>query len=302
MINITLYLTQSLVTDDLLLKDRNVIVVDILRATTTMIVALTNGAKDIIPSETASKAAKIARGSGNSLLCGEREGVIIKGFNLGNSPLEFTPEKITNKSLIFSTTNGTVSIVKSRFAKNCVLGSFVNLSKVVEYIKSLNEDFTILCAGKLNNFCLEDVVCAGLIINRLLSFQPLSLNINSDSYVLKDPEMVAVKLADIYAIDNNSPSSEKIYSMLKTSEHGKYLTSLGFDEDLKICSMLDSYPYLPIYKNSVLKLREKIESEEFQKQQLRMKRIDITGKEQVPKIQPEPDKSGGKQTKESPAE
>ena len=147
---------QALVTNDLTLKDKNVIVIDILRAGSTMLTALAHGAKEIVPAETTTTALRIAKGLGkNALLCGEREGKIIAGFNLGNSPFEYS-ENISGRTLIFSTTNGTVSIHKSRYAKNCILACFLNFTKVIEFLQGLNEDLIIMSSGKLNDFCLED--------------------------------------------------------------------------------------------------------------------------------------------------
>jgi 2-phosphosulfolactate phosphatase len=263
---IDVYLTQSLINDDLFLKDKNVVVVDVLRATTTITVALANGAREIIPAESVTIAARISKGLGKSLLCGERNGIIVEGFNLGNSPFEYSSEKIKDKSLIFSTTNGTLSITKSRLAKSCVLGSFVNLLKTVEHIKSLEGDIIILCSGKLNTFCIEDAVCTGLIINNLLETE-------KDKYELNDSAYACLKLGKILATKVGKPSSEKILGMLKESEHGKYLTELGFGEDLKICSEIDSYPHLPVYYNGTIKLPEKIESETNQKSQLKKIKI-----------------------------
>ena len=104
------------------LKDRNVIVIDVLRASSTILTALVNQAKEIIPAESVSVAARISKGLGNSVLCGERNGKIIEGFKLGNSPFEYTTDAVKGKTLIFSTTNGTISVTKSKFAKNCEIG------------------------------------------------------------------------------------------------------------------------------------------------------------------------------------
>jgi 2-phosphosulfolactate phosphatase len=264
---IDVYLTQSLINDDLFLKDKNVVVIDVLRATTTITVALSNGAKEFIPAESVSTAARISKGLGNSLLCGERNGKIIEGFNLGNSPFEYKSEVIKDKSLIFSTTNGTLSITKSRLAKSCVLAGFVNLSVAVEHIKSLKGDVIIVCSGKLNNFCIEDAVCAGTIINNLLQDE-------KDKYELNDSAYACLRLGKILTIKVDEPLSEKILEMLNKSEHGKYLCSIGFAEDLKLCSEIDSYLHLPIYYNGTIKLPEKIESETSQKS--RMKKIKIS--------------------------
>ncbi|MCY7361826.1 MAG: 2-phosphosulfolactate phosphatase, partial [Ignavibacteria bacterium] len=235
--SISILLTQSLVQDDLNLKDKNVIILDVLRATTTMSIALVNGAKEIIPTENIATAVRVAKGSKNSVLCGERNGKVVDGFNMGNSPLEYTTDIIKDKSLIFSTTNGTIAIIKSKFAKNCLLCSFVNISAIVDYVNSIDEDFIIICSGKLNDFCLEDAVCAGMLLNKL----NVGRNIE-----MKDSEIASINLCNDLAMIMNVPSQDKILKMLKLSEHGKYLASIGFEKDLEICSKIDSYPSIPI--------------------------------------------------------
>ncbi|MBS1518619.1 MAG: 2-phosphosulfolactate phosphatase [Bacteroidetes bacterium] len=262
--SINILLTQSLVQDDLVLKDKNVIILDVLRATTTMTVALANGAREIIPTESIATAVRVAKGSKNSLLCGERNGKIVDGFGLGNSPLEYTPEVVKDKALIFSTTNGTLAIIKSKFAKNCVLASFLNISAVVDYVNSIDEDFTIICSGKLNDFCLEDAVCAGMLLNKLSAGRELEM---------KDSEIAAMNLCNDLAMLLNVPSQEKILRLFNISEHGKYLSSIGFEKDLEIASKLDSYPYIPLFRNGVVKFKEMFEGESSQKS--KMKRVNI---------------------------
>jgi len=264
---INILLTQSLVQDDLNLKDKNVIILDVLRATTTMTVALANGAKEVIPTENIATAVRVAKGSKNSLLCGERNGKLIDGFNLGNSPLEYSPDVIKDKSLIFSTTNGTLAIVKSKFAKNCILCSFVNVSAVVDYINSIDEDFTIICSGKLNDFCLEDAVCAGMLLTKLSVGRELEM---------KDSEIAALNLCNDLAMLVNAPSSDKVFKLLNLSEHGKYLRSIGFEKDLEVSSKIDSFPYIPIFKNGVIRFKEQFDGESNQK--LKMKRVNIGNK------------------------
>lgn len=271
MIKISIFLSHSLIAEDLLLKDKNAVVIDILRAGSTMTVALSNGAREVIPAENVTKAAKINRGSSNSMLCGERNGKIIVGFNLGNSPLEYSQEKVKGKTLIFSTTNGTLSIVKSRLAKNCVIGSFLNISKVVEYILSINQDFCFICAGKLNNFCIEDFVFAGALIKEILKSKPDTIDIE-----LNDPEYAALKLAELLVYKNDKLSPDLIFEMFKVSEHGKFLISLGFEKDLEICSGINSHPLLPIFYKDIIKLKEQIELETSQR--MGMKKINLSGK------------------------
>lgn len=264
---ITVYLSQSLIQDDLALKDKNVIILDVLRATTTMTIALANGAKEIIPTENIATAVRVAKGSRNSLLCGERNGKIVDGFNLGNSPLEYTPEVVKDKSLVFSTTNGTLAIIKSKFAKNCLLCSFINISAIVDYVNQINEDFIIICSGKLNDFCLEDAVCAGVLLNKLNVGRNLEM---------RDAEIAAVNLCNDLAMILNIPSQDKILKLFHLSEHGKYLASIGFEKDLEMSSIIDSYRYIPIFKNSVIRFKEQFEGESTQKS--KMKKVNIGSK------------------------
>lgn len=266
--NINVILIQSVIHDDIQLKDKNVIILDVLRATTTITTALANGAKEIIPTESIATAVRVAKGSKNSLLCGERNGKIVDGFNLGNSPFEYSPEAVKDKSLIFSTTNGTLAIIKSKFAKNCILCSFLNISAIVEFVNDINEDFTIICSGKLNDFCLEDVVCAGLLLNKLSAGRSINM---------KDSEIAALNLCNDLAMLMNVPSQDKILKMFQLSEHGKYLSSIGFEKDLEFCSKIDSYPLIPIYRNGVVKLKEQFEGETTQKS--KMKRVNISSKD-----------------------
>ncbi len=235
--------------DELQLRDKNVVVIDVLRASTTIVTALANGAKEIIPVSSVESAVKI---SGNLfgdviLLGGERNGKLIEGFNLGNSPQEYTEEVVRNKSIIFSTTNGSQAMVRSRYARNLVIGAFINVSKVVDFIRELSSDFSIICAGKQGAFCIEDAVCAGMIIQKLSDSEEAELS-------LSDASQASVMLYKSYG--------KNILSMIKKSEHGQYLAGIGFGDDLKICAGVDTCPALPIFSGNVLKLRKEPEKKD----------------------------------------
>ncbi|MGD0339707.1 MAG: 2-phosphosulfolactate phosphatase [Bacteroidota bacterium] len=235
--------------DELQLRDKNVVIVDVLRASTTIVTALANGAKEIIPVSSVESAVKI---SGNLfgdviLLGGERNGKLIEGFNLSNSPQEYTEEVVKNKSIIFSTTNGSQAMVKSRYAKNLVIGCFINVSKVVEFIREINSDFSIICAGKQGSFCIEDAVCAGMIIQKLSEA-------NADDLSLSDAALASLTLHKNY--------EKNILNMIKKSEHGQYLSEIGFGDDLKICAGIDTCAVLPILSGNVIRLRKEIEKKE----------------------------------------
>jgi 2-phosphosulfolactate phosphatase len=247
MIKISLYFTHNEIESELDLKDKNVVVIDVLRTSTTIITGLSNGAKEIIPTEDVASAGMIGRNSrGQSLLCGERNGKIIEGFNLGNSVKEYEKDNVTGKTLIFSTTNGTPALMKSKFARNCVILGFANMSRVVDYLIKLKEDFIILCAGKSGEFSLEDTVCAGMLINRLVKK-------SKEKYILTDSALGADKLYSTY---RNS-----LLQMLHDSEHGKFLTELGFEDDLAECCKVDIFTSLPILRNGIIKLIESFESD-----------------------------------------
>jgi 2-phosphosulfolactate phosphatase len=232
--------------DELQLRDKNIVVIDVLRASSTITVALNNGAREIIPVASIESAVKI---SGSlfgevTLRGGERNGKMIEGFNLGNSPLEYSEAAVKGKSIIYCTMNGSVAMAKSRYARALVVGSFLNLTSVVDFIRGENKDFLIICAGRINTigyFSLEDAVCAGMMLQKLMKDESLELN-------LSDAAKAAHALYKSFG--------RSILKMLKISEHGKFLIEIGFADDLKICAAVDSVPVLPVQVESKIKLRK----------------------------------------------
>ena len=230
--------------DEMQLKDKNIIVIDVLRASTTIATALSNGAKEIIPVSSIENAVKI---SGNlfgevTLRAGERNAKMIEGFNLGNSPLESTEEVVKGKSIIFVTTNGSAAIVKGKHARRLAVASFVNLSTVVSFFHELQSDVTIICAGKDNRFCIEDAVCAGKIINEFERTSKVEL-------VPDDGGIAAAALDRAFG--------KNILKMLKASDHGRYLAEIGFQEDLKVCAEVDFLAILPTLSGNVIRTAKK---------------------------------------------
>ena len=248
-LKINVYFSHHEVESELDLKDKNVVVIDVLRTSTTIITGLANGAKEVIPTESIAAAGIIGRNSQEqALLCGEKNGKLIEGFNLGNSVKEYCEENVKGKSLIFSSTNGTPALIKSKFTRSCIVLGFVNISRVVKYLNSLGEDTIILCAGKESEFSLEDTVCAGMLISLLTSRL-----IAKHQYELSDSAMGAARLYSSYRKD--------LLKMMHDSEHGRYLISLGFSRDLVDCSVVDLYDILPVQRNGVIKSIEAFESD-----------------------------------------
>lgn len=226
--------------DELSFSGKTTVIIDVLRATSTIVNALNNGAKEIIPVATVEFAVKISGGmfGGLTLLGGERNTKKIEGFALGNSPLEYSSKLVKNKSIILFTTNGTKAVVKAKFSKNLYICSFLNLSAVAEHINLMDTDFEILCAGRNNSFSLEDTVCAGKLISEILK--------NKKDLELSDSAKASIAL--------NKSFGKNLLKMLSETEHGRLLLDNGFEEDIKFCSKLNTINAVPCFSGNVVKL------------------------------------------------
>src|SRR5690606_7757865 len=136
---------------------------------------------------------------------------------------------------------------KAKHAKSCALVSFLNMSAVVDYVSKMDEDLYIVCSGKHSNICLEDVVCAGMFLSKL----PKTLGKELEG--LGDPGQISIDLFKHYLASTGRVSNKAIHEMLENSEHGQYLKSIGFEGDIDICSRLDSLPFVPLFRNGLIK-------------------------------------------------
>jgi 2-phosphosulfolactate phosphatase len=226
--------------DELFFTGKTTVVIDVLRASSTIITALTNGAKEVVPVGTVEFAVKVSGGifGGQTLLGGERNTKKIEGFALGNSPSEYTTEIVSGKSIVFYSTNGSRAIVKAKYSTNLFICSFNNLKTLAKYIKKLNEDVVVLCAGNNNFFSLEDSVCAGMLTSELIA--------GNKSFELTDASTSALTLFKSFG--------KNIFKLLGETDHGQLLINNGFEDDLKACSELDSTDVIPFYAGNVLKV------------------------------------------------
>jgi 2-phosphosulfolactate phosphatase len=220
------------------LAGRTVVVVDILRATTTIAAALGNGAKAVLPAGTTEEALRIAQNLERDavILAGERKSERIPGFALGNSPLEFTAEAVGGKTIVMSTTNGTAAFVATQGAREIIACAAINFSAVVERCRAAlaqHGDLMILCAGNEKRFALEDAFVAGRLAKLLLPEG------GAQSAEINDGTITALELARHYG--------ERWTRALKASTHGRELVSLGFRADLDFCAAQDTHPVLPLY-------------------------------------------------------
>jgi 2-phosphosulfolactate phosphatase len=227
---------QELVPADL--TNRVVAVVDVLRASTSITVALANGARAVMPlassEEVISRAKSLARSEVK--LAGERKMQPIPGFDMGNSPREFTREAVEGKTILMSTTNGTVAILSVQGARDVVIGSYVNFSAVLSMLRAAlrgGADVAILCAGQEKRFALEDAACAGLFVPEIIA---------KHSQAESNDAAQAAML-----IDKKYGSNLK--RLLRLSAHGTALGDAGFADDLAVCAERDAHPVVPVYQD-----------------------------------------------------
>ena len=219
------------------MQGRVVAVIDVLRASTSIAVALANGARTVVPVEDVDEAMTRAKQfeRGEVILAGERKMTAISGFDMGNSPLEFTSDAVGGRTVLITTTNGTRALMGLQGARDIVVASYVNHTAATAMLRAAarSTDISIVCAGDEGHFSLEDAACAGRYVRSIM--QPSADITASDA-------ARACALIDRKYGDN----IEKIF---KDSTHGQALAEAGFGGDLVACAQLDSHPVVPIYQD-----------------------------------------------------
>ena len=219
------------------LAGSTVIVIDLLRASTTICQALAAGAKCVVPSievdATIANAAEWERG--DIVLGGERGGQRIDGFDLGNSPDEYTADQVFGRTVLFTTTNGTKALAHARLAKRVLIGATVNRQAVVDAVAH-DAQVDILCAGTGGKVTREDILAAGAIATQL---PPRITNEWCDAACREWSEL----LTTAHALQR-SPS-QQLANELRDTLGGKNLLSLGYDNDLTWCAQLDQLEVVP---------------------------------------------------------
>ncbi|MGI9626154.1 MAG: 2-phosphosulfolactate phosphatase [Longimicrobiales bacterium] len=212
------------------IEGRAAVVIDVIRATTCITEAMANGAREIIPAATIEEATRLGASLDRSdtLLCGERKGLPIDGFDLGNSPAEFTRERIEGRKLVMTTSNGTRAFLASVDADRVLSASFQNLTAVVDALE-LHQDVAVVCAGKEDQFALDDVICAGHIIRKLVARLPAAPELN-------DAASAALTLAERF-----EPSAE----FFARTAAGTALVEVGLGSDLALCAETDKHTIVP---------------------------------------------------------
>lgn len=217
-----------------------VLIIDVLRASTTIITALAGGCAGIIPVSDPEEARRRAGACrpGRMLLAGERRGEKIAGFDLGNSPAEFRAAAIGDQTVILTTSNGTRAILAARRAARVGIAGFVNLSAAAAWAVAGDGDVTLLCAGQRGSVSLEDLACAGLLVERLSMRDPAAR--------LTDAAAQAVRVGRRYEKD--------LVRLAEDAPWARHLAGLGYAADVALCLTLDTTTLVPVLSPDVDKV------------------------------------------------
>lgn len=226
------------------------VILDILRASTTIVHALAHGAREVVPTvsieeavETADRLAKShspnsALPAAEVLLGGEREGVHIPGFQLDNNPFAYQPEIVRDKTVVFTTTNGTKALLRARAADRILIGAFVNLRAIAATLAADSRPVHLVCAGTKGKITLEDVLCAGAIADQLLKLSPNAFAVDDDQLQLS---------LSLYREHASSPDS--LREALRLGFGGRNCLRLGFAEQVDRAGTCDLFSIVPEFQH-----------------------------------------------------
>jgi len=211
-----------------------VVIIDILRATSAICTAFANGALSIIPVAEIIEAKEYK--SRGYLVAAERDGYVLDFADFGNSPFNFTREKVEGKTIVYSTTNGTGIINMASSASAIVIGSFLNISALTEWIISQDKNVVLFCAGWKNRFNLEDTICAGSMAERLM---------NSSLYsTICDSTLAALDLWSLARSD--------LAGYIEKAAQRTRLRDKRLDDCIEFCLTSDFTKKIPVIKNGIL--------------------------------------------------
>ena len=215
-----------------------VLVIDVLRAATCIVTAIANGCAGIVPVAAPEEARTRLAALPGALVAGERRGEPLQGFDLGNSPLEFTRERIAGRTVVMTTSNGTRALLAARDAAAIGVAAFVNLGAAAAWALAARRNVLLLCSGERGARSLEDYVCAGLLAERLLAGEPTAR---------------AAPGAE-EAIATGRPYGKDVARLAQDSSWARHLASRGRRNDVAACLTLDSMSVVPVYRRDVDKI------------------------------------------------
>lgn len=229
--NIDVIISADYIREDII-KNKIVVVIDMLRATSVITTAIMNGCKEVIPTLTVEEAfqKRDEIGSESCILGGERQAIKVEGFDFSNSPLEYTEDKVKGKSIVLSTTNGTRTLTNCHEAKKIYVGSVLNGTAIAKRLVDENEDVVIVNSGTNGQFSMDDYICTGFILKEMT-------NLTSKLY-LSD-----IALAAKCAYEANPD----ITSYIKDARHYNVMINLNLQKDLKYCVQKSITNVVPEY-------------------------------------------------------
>jgi 2-phosphosulfolactate phosphatase len=219
------------------ISDSVVVIIDVLRATSTIATALYNGAKSVIPVDSVAGCIKLGKQM-EVITAGERDGKIAEGLQYGNTPLQYTPDFIKGKTLVLTTTNGTklLHVALAANANGIITGSFCNISSVCDFLIKKKSNVMLACAAWKNRVNIEDTLFAGAVINRIKQH----FDINCDATLIAE---------SLYLQANGDLLN---FMKEKNASHYHRLMNFGLEEDIKFCLTEDIADILSIYSGGRL--------------------------------------------------
>ena len=215
------------------------VVIDVLRATSSIVTALDNGAAGVVPVREADEAIVVMRrlGRERALLCGERESRLIAGFDLDNSPASYTRERVEGKTLVLTTTNGTRALIEAARGNGTVYcAALLNRAAIVERLAAAEGNARLLCAGSEGALSFEDTLCAGAIVDALVR--------HDKHLALTDAARAA---ATVY-----TANAKRLTTAIASGTHARALVAKGFAAAVALCAKIDVSRCVPLYADGVI--------------------------------------------------
>jgi 2-phosphosulfolactate phosphatase len=220
------------------------VVIDVLRSATTIVHALAAGADEVIPCLEVADALALAEKwpADEVVLGGERHGLPIEGFYLGNSPEEYTPERVSGKAVIFTSTNGTRAMDQARRADEILVAAFVNAASVTKRLFD-RQHIHIVCAGTEGKITQEDVLLAGMLVERILRQGGMTYQQNAQAITAREQWLTAFSMPR--ALGSEPLEPERLAVELRKSLGGQRLVALGLEKDILAAAQLDRFEIVP---------------------------------------------------------
>lgn len=210
-----------------------VVVIDILRATSSIVYGIDNGAKAIIPVAQVEDCLNYA--DMGYLLAAERNGEVVEGYDFGNSPFSYTTEKVAGKTVVLTTTNGTKALHLARNrASQVVIGSFLNLQPLCDWLKTQDKNVLLLCAGWKDQFNLEDTIFAGAVVHQLRS-------------LFTEFDDAGVAAEDLYLL-----AKDDLRGYIRKSSHSHRMVALNIEDDVNFCLQVNVCKAIPVLSGDEL--------------------------------------------------